>query len=122
MALVNLQLDQGKEDLQQLEKTEIPSQEKAAQATNLKVTQSQSDLDKLKTDKLSAQKDLDNFVKDNKELLTTDLSLGLLKDAITKVQDKITSLKGDLAKPNQSATTIKGLNEAIAVEQGKLGQ
>ncbi|MDJ0506560.1 MAG: lectin-like protein, partial [Nostocales cyanobacterium LE14-WE12] len=122
LALVNLQLDQGKEDLQQLEKTEIPSQEKAAQATNLKVTQAQSDLDKLKTDKLSAQKDLDNFVKDNKELLTTDLSLGLLKDAITKVQDKITSLKGDLAKPNQSATTIKGLNEAIAVEQGKLGQ
>ncbi|NCS30372.1 MAG: hypothetical protein GPJ18_18240 [Microcystis aeruginosa F13-15] len=122
LALVNLQLDQGKEDLQQLEKTEIPSQEKAAQATNLKVTQAQSDLDKLKTDKVSAQKNLDNFVKDNKELLTTDLSLGLLKDAITKVQNKIASLKGDLAKPNQSATTIKGLNEAIAVEQGKLGQ
>ncbi|MCZ8358823.1 MAG: FG-GAP-like repeat-containing protein, partial [Microcystis sp. LE19-388.1G] len=122
LALVNLQLDQGKEDLQQLEKTEIPSQEKAAQATNLKVTQAQSDLDKLKTDKVSAQKDLDNFVKDNKELLTTDVSLGLLKDAITKVQDKIVSLKGSLAKPNQSATTIKGLNEAIAVEQGKLGQ
>ena len=122
LALVNLQLDQAKEDLQQLQKTEIPSQEKTAQATNLKVTQAQSDLDKLKTDKVSAQKDLDNFVKDNKELLTTDLSLGLLKDAITKVKDKITSLKGDLAKPNQSATTIKGLNEAIAVEQGKLGQ
>ncbi|WP_409886769.1 bluetail domain-containing putative surface protein [Microcystis sp.] len=122
LALVNLQLDQAKEDLQQLQKTEIPSQEKAAQATNLKVTQAQSDLDKLKTDKLSAQKDLDNFVKDNKELLTTDLSLGLLKDAITKVQNKIASLKGDLAKPNQSATIIKGLNEAIAVEQGKLGQ
>ncbi|MFM6629414.1 MAG: hypothetical protein ACKPJK_09140, partial [Microcystis panniformis] len=122
LALVNLQLDQAKGDLQQVEKTEIPSQEKAAQATNLKVTQAQSDLDKLKTDKVSAQKDLDNFVKDNKELLTTDVSWGLLKDAITKVQDKIVSLQGSLAKPNQSATTIKGLNEAISVEQGKLGQ
>jgi Ca2+-binding RTX toxin-like protein len=122
LALVDLQIEQAKEDLQQLQITEIPNQEKAVERTNQRVTQGQSELDRLRSDKGSAQKDLDTFVKDNQELLATDLSLGLLKDAIAKVQGTIASLQGDLAKPNQSVDVINGLNKQIGVEQGKLVQ
>lgn len=122
LALVDLQIQQAQEDLQQLQITEIPNQEKAVEGTNRRVTQVQSELDRLRSDKGSAQKDLDTFVKDNQELLATDLSLGLLKDAIAKVQGTIASLQGDLAKPNQSVDVINGLNKQIGVEQGKLVQ
>jgi len=122
LALVDLQIQQAQEDLQQLQITEIPNQEKAVEGTNRRVIQIQSELDRLRSDKGSAQKDLDIFVKDNQELLTTDLSLGLLKDAIAKVQGTIANLQGDLAKPNQSVNVIDGLNKQIGVAQGKLAQ
>jgi Lectin C-type domain/FG-GAP-like repeat/RTX calcium-binding nonapeptide repeat (4 copies) len=120
LELINLQLGQGKEDLQQLQITEIPHQEKVVKGTNQRVTQVQSELEQLSTAKGLAQQDLDDFVKDHQELLTTDISLGSLKDAIAKVQGAIASLQGDLAKPNQSVDVIDGLNQSIGIERGKL--
>jgi len=122
LALIQLQLQQAAEDLLQLEKTTIPDQEKLAQATNQRVAQIQSDLDKLTANKIAVQKNSDDFTKSNKEILSTDQSLDLFKNAITSVQEKIKSLQSSLARPNQSASTVKGLNESIALEQGKLAR
>jgi hypothetical protein len=122
VALLDLQLNQSQTDLAQLKNVDIPSQRTTTDGTTQRVTQVQSELDQLKTQKVSAQKDLDSFNQSNKELLTTDLSLELLQDSITKSRAKVTSLGGDLAKPNQSTELINSLTQALALEQAKLGQ
>ena len=122
VALLDLQLSQSQTDLAQLKNVDIPSQRTTTDGTTQRVTQVQSELDQLKTQKVSAQKDLDSFNQSNKELLTTDLSLELLQDSITKSRAKVTSLEGDLAKPNQSTELINSLTQALALEQAKLGQ
>ncbi|MDD1413538.1 putative Ig domain-containing protein [Dolichospermum sp. ST_con] len=122
LALTDLQLSQAKTDLQQLEKTDIPTQEKTVQGTTQRVNDVQSAADKLKTDKASAQKNLDDFVKNNQDLLGTDVSLDFLKDSITNITETISTLQAQLAKPNQSVDTLKGLNQDISVQQEKLEQ
>ncbi|MFM7363647.1 MAG: FG-GAP-like repeat-containing protein, partial [Cuspidothrix sp.] len=122
LALIELQISQAKTDLQQLEKTEIPTQEKTVQATTQRVNDAQAVADKLKTDKTSAQQNLNDFVKDNQDLLGTDVSLDLLQDLITKTTAKITILQAQLAKSNQSADTLKGLKQDISIQQEKLEQ
>jgi hypothetical protein len=122
LALINLQLQQASEDLLQLEKASIPNQETLAQSSNRRESQVQSDLNRLTANRAAAQKNLDDFVKNNKEVLSTEPSLDLLKNAIVSVQEKISSLQASLAKPNQSAATVKGLNEALALEQAKLAR
>jgi hypothetical protein len=122
LALLDLQLSQSQKDLTQLKDADIPSQKVIVDRTTERVTQVQSELEQLKTQKVSDQQDLDTFVKDNQELLTTDLSLNLLQDSITQVQAKVTSLQGDLAQPNQSTDILNGLTQALGLEQGKLGQ
>jgi Ca2+-binding RTX toxin-like protein len=120
LALLDLQLSQSQTDLMQLKDADIPSQKVIVDSTTQRVTQVQSELDQFKTQKVSAQQDLDTFVENNKELLTTDLSLNLLQDSITQVQVKITSLQGDLAQPNQSTDILNGLTQTLGLEQGKL--
>ena len=121
LALTDLQ-QLEKTDLQQLEKTDIPTQEKTFQGTTQRVNDVQSAADKLKTDKASAQKNLDDFVKNNQDLLGTDVSLDFLKDSITNITETISTLQAQLAKPNQSVDTLKGLNQDISVQQEKLEQ
>ncbi|MCC5617868.1 hypothetical protein LC605_22845 [Nostoc sp. CHAB 5836] len=120
LTLLDLQLSQSQTDLTQLKDADIPSQKVIVDSTTERVTQVQSELEQLKTQKVSAQEDLDTFVENNKELLTTDLSLNLLQDSITQVQTKVTSLQGDLAQPNQSTDILNGLTQTLGLEQGKL--
>ncbi len=122
LALLDLQLSQLQTDLTQLKNTDIPSQKTITDGTTQRVTQVQSELDQLKTQKVSAQKSLESFNQSNKELLTTDLSLDLLQDSITKSQANIASLQGKLATPNQSVSVINSLNLSLTNEQTKLGQ
>ncbi|MCC5633349.1 hypothetical protein LC613_38415 [Nostoc sphaeroides CHAB 2801] len=120
LALLDLQLSQSQTDLTQLKDADIPSQKVIVDSTTERVTQVQSELEQLKTQKVSAQQDLDTFVENNKELLTTDLSLNLLQDSITQVQVKVTSLQDNLAQPNQSTDILNGLTQTLGIEQGKL--
>ncbi|MBD2534900.1 hypothetical protein H6G97_37875 [Nostoc flagelliforme FACHB-838] len=120
LALLDLQLSQSQTDLTQLKDTDIPSQKAIVDSTTGRVIQVQSELDQLKTQKVSAQQDLDTFVENNKELLATDLSLNLLQDSITQVQTKITSLQENLAQSNQSTDILNGLTQALSLKQGKL--
>jgi hypothetical protein len=120
LALLDLQLSQSQTDLMQLKDAGIPNQKVIVDRTTERVTQVQSELDQFKTQKVSAQQDLDTFVENNKELLTTDLSLNLLQDSITQVQVKVTSLQENLAQPNQSTDTLNGLTQALGFEHGKL--
>ena len=122
LALLDLQLSQSQTDLTQLKNTDIPSQKTITDGTTQRVTQVKSELDQLKTQNVSAQKSLDSFNQSNKELLTTDLSLDLLQDSITKSQANIVSLQSKLATPNQSVSVINSLNLSLTNEQTKLGQ
>ena len=122
LALIDLQISQAKTDLQQLEIIDIPTQEKTVQTTTQRVNDVQSAADKLKIDKASAQKNLDDFVNRNQDLLATDVSLDFLKNVITDVIGKIATLQAQLVQPNQTADTLKVLNQDIIVQQGKLDQ
>jgi hypothetical protein len=122
LALLDLQLNQSQTNLTRLKNMDIPSQQTITDGTTQRVAQVQSDLNQFMTQKISAQQDLDTFVANNKGLLTTDSSLSMLQDSITKSQANITSLQGDLVKLNQPTELINNLNQTLALEQSKLGQ
>ena len=119
---INLEISQKTKDLQQLQKIDIPAQEKVAQATKQRVTDVQTALDKIKADGVVAKKQLDDFVNNNQDLLATNVSLDSLKGQIDRVSGAIANLQGQLTKPNQSADVLKGLNQDLGVQQGKLDQ